>query len=52
MKVWDYEISVERNSSIGGTSRARVLEQIKKCMLCDGVVGGGKWMCWGSESDK
>jgi len=27
-KVWDYEQSVERKSSIGGTSKARVLEQI------------------------
>ncbi len=32
MKVWDYEMSVERKSSIGGTSRARVLEQIEKCI--------------------
>ena len=32
MKVWDYEMSVERKSSIGGTSRARVLEQIEKCL--------------------
>ena len=32
MKVWDYEMSVERKSSIGGTSRARVMEQIEKCI--------------------
>ena len=31
LKVWDYEVSVERKSSIGGTSKARVLEQIEKC---------------------
>jgi argininosuccinate lyase len=31
MKVWDYEVSVERKSSIGGTAKARVLEQIEKC---------------------
>jgi argininosuccinate lyase len=28
--VWDYEVSVERKSSIGGTSRASVQEQIDK----------------------
>ena len=27
-KVWDYEVSVERKSSIGGTSRASVEKQI------------------------
>lgn len=32
MGVWDYEASVERKSSIGGTSRARVLEQVEKCI--------------------
>ena len=32
MKVWDYEMSVERKCSVGGTSKARVLEQIKKCL--------------------
>jgi argininosuccinate lyase len=32
MKVWDYEMSVERKSSIGGTSKARVVEQIEKCI--------------------
>ena len=31
LKVWDYVMSVERKSSIGGTSKARVEEQIKKC---------------------
>lgn len=28
MKVWDYEVSVERKSSIGGTSKQSVLKQI------------------------
>ncbi|KAL7537127.1 hypothetical protein ACHAXR_007605, partial [Thalassiosira sp. AJA248-18] len=32
LKVWDYEMSVERKSSIGGTSKARVVEQIEKCI--------------------
>lgn len=32
MKVWDYNMSVERKSSIGGTSKARVMEQIEKCI--------------------
>lgn len=32
MKVWDYEMSVERKCSVGGTSKARVLEQIEKCL--------------------
>jgi len=32
LKVWDYEQSVERKSSIGGTSKARVLEQIQSCI--------------------
>lgn len=27
-KVWDYEVSVERKSSIGGTAKASVLKQI------------------------
>ena len=31
LKVWDYEVGVERKSSIGGTFKARVLEQIEKC---------------------
>ena len=31
LKVWDYEVSVERKSSIGGTAKARVLEQVEKC---------------------
>ncbi|KAL7542863.1 hypothetical protein ACHAWF_007267 [Thalassiosira exigua] len=30
--VWDYEASVERKSSIGGTAKARVLEQVEKCI--------------------
>ncbi|KAL7499069.1 hypothetical protein ACHAWT_008029 [Skeletonema menzelii] len=32
MKVWNYEESVERKSSIGGTAKARVLEQIDQCV--------------------
>jgi len=32
LKVWDYEMSVERKSSIGGTSKARVLEQVENCI--------------------
>jgi len=32
LKIWDYEQSVERKSSIGGTSKARVLEQIQSCI--------------------
>lgn len=32
LKVWDYEVSVERKSSIGGTSKARVLEQVENCI--------------------
>jgi len=27
-KVWDYEVSVERKNSIGGTAKASVLKQI------------------------
>jgi argininosuccinate lyase len=27
-KVWDYEVSVERKSSLGGTCKASVLKQI------------------------
>ena len=27
-KVWDYEVSVERKSSIGGTARSSVVKQI------------------------
>lgn len=32
LKVWNYEESVERKSSIGGTAKARVLEQIDQCV--------------------
>ncbi|KAL7426398.1 hypothetical protein ACHAXH_000440 [Discostella pseudostelligera] len=32
MQVWDYETSVERKCSTGGTARARVLEQIEQCL--------------------
>ena len=28
MKVWDYEVSVERKCSIGGTARSSVAKQI------------------------
>jgi len=28
-KVWDYEVSVERKSSIGGTAKASVIKQIE-----------------------
>ena len=32
MKVWDYEVSVERKSSIGGTARSSVIKQIEDCI--------------------
>jgi len=32
MDVWDYEVSVERKSSIGGTARKSVLKQIDDCI--------------------
>jgi len=32
MEVWDYEASVERKSSIGGTARAAVQKQIDDCI--------------------
>jgi len=32
MKVWDYEVSVERKNSIGGTAKASVLKQIDDCV--------------------
>jgi len=32
MNVWDYEVSVERKTSIGGTSKASVLKQIDDCL--------------------
>lgn len=32
MDVWDYEASVERKSSIGGTARASVQKQIDDCL--------------------
>ena len=32
MEVWDYEVSVERKSSIGGTSKAAVMKQIDDCI--------------------
>ena len=32
LKVWNYEESVERKSSIGGTAKSRVLEQIDQCV--------------------
>jgi argininosuccinate lyase len=33
MKVWDYEVSVERKSSIGGTCKASVQKQIDDLMV-------------------
>jgi len=32
MKVWDYEVSVERKISIGGTAKASVQKQINDCI--------------------
>jgi len=32
MKVWDYEVSVERKKSIGGTAKTSVLRQIEECI--------------------
>jgi argininosuccinate lyase len=32
MKVWDYEVSVERKSSTGGTAKASVQKQIDDCI--------------------
>jgi len=32
MKVWNYEESVERKSSTGGTARAAVQKQINDCL--------------------
>jgi argininosuccinate lyase len=32
MEVWNYEVSVERKSSIGGTSKAAVTKQIDDCI--------------------
>lgn len=32
MKVWDYEVSVERKSSIGGTAKSCVIKQIEDCI--------------------
>lgn len=32
LAVWDYEVSVERKNSIGGTAKSRVLEQIDQCI--------------------
>jgi len=32
MKVWDYEASVERKNSIGGTAKASVQKQIDDCL--------------------
>jgi argininosuccinate lyase len=32
MKVWDYEASVERKSSTGGTAKASVQKQIDDCL--------------------
>ena len=32
MKVWDYEVSVERKCSIGGTAKSSVTKQIEDLM--------------------
>jgi len=32
MKVWDYEVSVERKCSIGGTAKSSVQKQIEDCI--------------------
>jgi argininosuccinate lyase len=32
MKIWDFEVSVERRNSIGGTSRVMVQKQIDDCL--------------------
>eukprot|EP00560_Eucampia_antarctica_P005943 CAMPEP_0197823576 /NCGR_PEP_ID=MMETSP1437-20131217/902_1 /TAXON_ID=49252 ORGANISM="Eucampia antarctica, Strain CCMP1452" /NCGR_SAMPLE_ID=MMETSP1437 /ASSEMBLY_ACC=CAM_ASM_001096 /LENGTH=469 /DNA_ID=CAMNT_0043422809 /DNA_START=54 /DNA_END=1463 /DNA_ORIENTATION=+ len=32
MKVWDYEVSVERKCSIGGTAKASVQKQVDDCL--------------------
>jgi len=32
MKVWDYEVSVERKCSIGGTAKSSVNQQIETLM--------------------
>jgi argininosuccinate lyase len=39
IKVWDYEASVERKSSTGGTAKASVLEQIEKCIAFANTLG-------------
>ena len=32
MKVWNYNESVERKSSLGGTSKRTVIRQIQECL--------------------
>jgi argininosuccinate lyase len=32
MKVWDYEVSVERKCSVGGTAKSSVVKQIDDLM--------------------
>jgi argininosuccinate lyase len=32
MKVWDYEVSVERKCSIGGTAKSSVSKQIENIL--------------------
>jgi len=38
-KVWDYEVSVERKSSIGGTAKASVLKQIEDVIAFAKTLG-------------
>jgi len=38
-KVWNYEISVERKKSIGGTAKASVLKQIKDVIAFAKTLG-------------
>jgi argininosuccinate lyase len=38
MQVWDYTVSVERKSVIGGTAKSSVLQQIEKVIaFCDSL---------------
>ena len=38
-KVWDYEVSVERKNSIGGTAKASVLKQIEDVLAYAKTLG-------------
>ena len=44
-KVWDYEVSVERKSSIGGTAKTSVLKQIED------VIAFAKTLEWASAME-